>query len=199
MSFCQYTEQDWQESLNLHTSTKDSLLPELRQLLAPSHSHPKMCNSVNKTFEMNVEVKFHTCVKVNSNSPIVPLNLLSHLLHASAMLHLSLICTPALLLLCNFAVCTNTFCDLDKYVLQFGRIQFAIGRNAFCDLNKYYLPHTFAPLTGGGVTRLAPRSSCTNLFTSTATTGSRTVQTPVKCKPAMSHIFKDISIGNKTS
>ena len=110
-------------------------------------------------------------------------------------------CTPAPLQFAqiNFAVWTKTFCNWDKYVLQFGRMQFEIWRNAFCDLNKYYLPHTFAPLTGAGVTRLAPRSSCTNLFTSTPTRGSRRVQTPVKCKPAMSHIFKDISIGNKTS
>ena len=35
---------------------------------------------------------------------------------------------------------TNTFCNLDKYVLQFGQIHFAIWTNRYFILDKYIMP-----------------------------------------------------------
>ena len=35
------------------------------------------------------------------------------------------------------AIWTNTFCNLDKYILQFGQIHFAIWINTFYNLEKY--------------------------------------------------------------
>ena len=98
------------------------------------------------------------------NLPILPLNLLSHLLHASDMLHISLLCnflqigqihlvtwknTSCNLKKCNlnllthllhawmnFATWRNTFGKLDKYICQLGQIQLAIWTNTFGNLNK---------------------------------------------------------------
>ena len=36
----------------------------------------------------------------------------------------------------HFAICTNKFCDLHKYILQFAQINFLICTNKFCDLHK---------------------------------------------------------------
>ena len=38
-----------------------------------------------------------------------------------------------------FAIGRNTFCNSEKYILQFTEIHFAIGRNTFCNWEKYIL------------------------------------------------------------
>ena len=39
----------------------------------------------------------------------------------------------------HFAIWTNAFCNLDKYILQFGQIHFAIWTNTFSNLDKYHV------------------------------------------------------------
>ena len=39
----------------------------------------------------------------------------------------------------HFAIWTNIFCYLNKYILLFGQIHFAIWTNTFCYLDKYTL------------------------------------------------------------
>ena len=37
------------------------------------------------------------------------------------------------------ALWTNTFCDFDKYILQFGQINLSIWTNTFYNLDQYVL------------------------------------------------------------
>ena len=43
-------------------------------------------------------------------------------------------CVPAIH---HFSIGSNTFCNLDKYILQLGQLYWAIWRNAFVCLDKY--------------------------------------------------------------